>query len=43
VKAKLETAGLIVVNESPEFYADFIKSEYAKYGKIVRSIGLQPQ
>ena len=29
--------------EAAEFYAEFIKSEYAKYGKIVRDIGLQPQ
>jgi tripartite-type tricarboxylate transporter receptor subunit TctC len=41
--AKLVAAGLIIVNESPEFYAEFIKSEYAKYGKIVRDIGLQQQ
>jgi tripartite-type tricarboxylate transporter receptor subunit TctC len=41
--AKLTGSGLIVVNESAEYYGDFIKSEYAKYGKIVRDIGLQPQ
>jgi tripartite-type tricarboxylate transporter receptor subunit TctC len=43
VNAKLVGSGLIVVNESAEFYGEFIKSEYAKYGKIVRDIGLQPQ
>ena len=41
--AKLVGSGLIVVNESAEYYGEFIKSEYAKYGKIVRDIGLQPQ
>ena len=43
VNAKLVTAGLYVANESPEFYAEFIKKEYAKYGKIVRDIGFKPQ
>jgi tripartite-type tricarboxylate transporter receptor subunit TctC len=43
VSAKLVAAGLIIANESPEFYGNFIKTEYEKYGKIVRAIGLQPQ
>ena len=41
--AKMTAAGLIVANESPEFFQDYIKSEYAKYGKLVRDIGLKPQ
>jgi tripartite-type tricarboxylate transporter receptor subunit TctC len=41
VNAKLTAAGLIVANESAEFFQDYIKSEYEKYGKIVRSIGLE--
>lgn len=43
VNAKLTTAGLIVANESAEFFQNYIKSEYAKYGKLVRDIGLKPQ
>jgi len=43
VNAKLVGAGLIVANESAEFFDEFIKTEYAKYGKIVRGIGLKPQ
>jgi tripartite-type tricarboxylate transporter receptor subunit TctC len=43
VNAKLVGSGLIVINESAEYYGEFIKKEYAKYGKIVRDIGLQPQ
>jgi tripartite-type tricarboxylate transporter receptor subunit TctC len=43
VKAKLVASGLYVANESPEFYAKFIKTEFAKYGKIVRDIGFKPQ
>jgi len=40
---KLVTAGLIVVTESPEYFGDMIRSDYAKYGKLVRDIGFQPQ
>ena len=36
-------AGLIVVAESPEYFGDIIRSDYAKYGKLVRDIGFQPQ
>ncbi len=43
VQEKLETAGMIVVTESPEAFAEFIKAEHAKYGKIVKAIGYQPQ
>jgi tripartite-type tricarboxylate transporter receptor subunit TctC len=43
VNAKLVASGLYVANESPEFYAKFIKTEFAKYGKIVRDIGFKPQ
>jgi len=43
VHAKLVAAGLYVANESPEFYAEFIKNEFAKYGKIARDIGFKPQ
>ncbi len=43
VNAKLVSAGLYVANESPEFYAKFIKTEFAKYGKIVHDIGFKPQ
>jgi tripartite-type tricarboxylate transporter receptor subunit TctC len=43
VNAKLVAAGLIVANESADYFQNFIKSEYAKYAKIVKDIGLQPQ
>ena len=43
VNAKLVASGLYVANESPEFFAKFIKTEFAKYGKIVRDIGFKPQ
>jgi tripartite-type tricarboxylate transporter receptor subunit TctC len=43
VADKMISAGLIIVTESPEFFGDVIRSDYAKYGKLVRDIGFQPQ
>jgi tripartite-type tricarboxylate transporter receptor subunit TctC len=43
VNAKLVAAGLIIVTESPEFFDKFLRTEYEKYGKLVRDIGLKPQ
>ena len=43
IAEKLVIAGLIVVAEPPEYFGDIIRSDYAKYGKLVRDIGFQPQ
>jgi tripartite-type tricarboxylate transporter receptor subunit TctC len=43
VSDKLVNAGLIVVTEPPEYFADLLKSDFAKYGKLVKDIGYQPQ
>ena len=43
VSDKLVNAGLIIVGESPEFFAELLKSDYAKYGKLVKDIGFTPQ
>jgi tripartite-type tricarboxylate transporter receptor subunit TctC len=43
VSDKLVNAGLNVVGESPEFFANLLKSDYAKYGKLVKDIGFIPQ
>ena len=43
VRDKLISAGFIIVTEPPEFFAATIKSDYAKYGKLIRDIGFQPQ
>ena len=43
VSEKMIAAGLIIVTETPEFFGDMIRSDYAKYGKLVRDIGFQPQ
>jgi len=43
VTQKLEAAGLQVVAESPEHFAQVLKSDYDKYGRLVKMIGFQPQ
>jgi len=43
VAEKLNAAGLAVVAETPEYFGDIIKSDYAKYGKLMRDIGFKPQ
>jgi tripartite-type tricarboxylate transporter receptor subunit TctC len=43
VAGKLETAGLIIRTESPEFFADVLKADYEKYGRLVKAIGFVPQ
>ncbi len=43
VSEKLVNAGLIVVSESPEYFSDLLKKDFAKYGRLVREIGFTPQ
>ena len=43
VIAKLHALGLDVWTESPEYFGALMKSEYEKYGKVVRDIGLVPK
>lgn len=43
INTKLVDLGLIVANESPEWFDKFIRNEHAKYGKLVRDIGLKPR
>jgi tripartite-type tricarboxylate transporter receptor subunit TctC len=43
VSSKLMSAGLLVVAEPPEHFANVIKNDYAKYGKLVKDIGFTPQ
>jgi tripartite-type tricarboxylate transporter receptor subunit TctC len=43
VKEKLGALGLTVIAESPEQFAQTLKSDYEKYGKLIKAIGLQPQ
>jgi tripartite-type tricarboxylate transporter receptor subunit TctC len=43
VQEKLAAAGLIVMNESPEYFTEAIKTDYTKFGKLVKEIGFKPQ
>ena len=43
VSEKLVNAGLTIVAESPEYFAEYLKRDYAKYGKLVKDIGYTPQ
>ena len=43
IRAKLEALGLDLWTESPEYLRDLMKSEYEKYGKVARDIGLVPK
>ena len=43
VADKMVAAGLIIVTESPKYFADVLKSDYEKYGALVKSIGFTPQ
>jgi len=43
VKEKLTAIGLTVVAETPESFTQTLRSDYEKYGKLIRAIGLKPQ
>jgi len=43
VREKMTSAGLEVVQQSPEFFGDIIRKDYARYGKLAKDIGFKPQ
>jgi len=43
VSEKMINAGLIITTESPQFFGDLLRSDYEKYGNLVKSIGFKPQ
>ena len=43
VSEKLVNAGLTIVTESPQYFTEYLKRDYAKYGKLVKDIGYTPQ
>jgi tripartite-type tricarboxylate transporter receptor subunit TctC len=43
IQKKLEALGLDLWNESPEYFNKLLKSEYDKYGKVAKDIGLVPK
>jgi tripartite-type tricarboxylate transporter receptor subunit TctC len=43
VVEKMANSGMVVANESVQYFGDLIRNDYAKYGKLVRDIGFKPQ
>lgn len=43
IHAKLEALGVDVWTESPEYFNSLMRSEFEKYGKVARDIGLVPK
>jgi tripartite-type tricarboxylate transporter receptor subunit TctC len=43
VAEKTVAAEMLVVNESPKYFDEIIKSDHVKYGKLVREIGFVPK
>lgn len=43
VKDRLAGAGLQVVTNTPQQFADFIRSEIDKWGKVIRGAGIKPE
>jgi tripartite-type tricarboxylate transporter receptor subunit TctC len=43
VREKLDTFGLEVHAESPEYFADVLRRDYEKWGKVARDIGFKPR
>ncbi|MDM0020304.1 Bug family tripartite tricarboxylate transporter substrate binding protein [Variovorax saccharolyticus] len=43
VRAKLEAAGIEIQGGTPQEYAALIKSDLAKWGKVVKEAGIQPE
>ncbi len=42
VREQMNSYGLEIHTESPEFFADMIRSDFAKWGKLARDIGFKP-
>ena len=43
VTEKLQNLGLVVVNESPQYFDKVLRADFERYGQIVKAIGYQPQ
>ena len=43
IKARLDELGLDSVGNSPEQFAEQIKVEVAKYGKVIREANIKPE
>ena len=43
VRAKLVAAGIEIQGGTPQQFADYIKAEVAKWGKVTKEAGIQPE
>ena len=43
VRAKLTAAGIEIQGGTPQRFADYIKGEVAKWGKVTAEAGIQPE
>ena len=43
VTERLQNLGLVVVNESPQYFEKVLRADFERYGQIVKAIGYQPQ
>lgn len=43
VREKMTALGLDGRTESPEYFGHLIRSDYEKYGKLARDVGMQKQ
>jgi tripartite-type tricarboxylate transporter receptor subunit TctC len=40
---RMDKIGVEVVSMTPEAYAKFLREDYAKWGKVVKAAGIEPQ
>jgi tripartite-type tricarboxylate transporter receptor subunit TctC len=43
VREKMTAFGLEIHTETPAFFAETIRSDFAKWGKLARDIGFKPR
>ena len=43
VKARLPGLGLTAVTEPPEYFEQVFKTQYERFGNIIKAIGYQPK
>lgn len=43
VREKMTAFGLEIHTESPEFFSEMIRTDFARWGKLARDIGFKPR
>jgi tripartite-type tricarboxylate transporter receptor subunit TctC len=41
IRAKLDSTGMLTIGGTPKEFANFIKSEYAKWGEVIQKAGVK--